>query len=107
FSACSLAGTASCQLLLRPGRTALFCFPCAALRISGFFPKRSALPNSIFSGSSRKCRAWPGEQVPPASECPQESRTEKGDSNHVPEPHFPYRLRRQRRTTEIHKERHP
>ena len=59
LSACSLSGTAGCQLLLRPGGAALFCFRYAALRVSGFLPKRSAVPNSIFSGSSRKCGAWP------------------------------------------------
>ncbi len=40
FSASSLAGTAGCQLLLRPGGAALFCFRCAALRGFWFPPKK-------------------------------------------------------------------
>ena len=35
-----------------------------------FPPQKSALPNSIFSGSSRKRRARPGEQVPPCLRAP-------------------------------------
>ncbi len=93
-------------------------FSCAlaARRSSASAARPSGFP--VSSQKDRLCRTASFPAPPENAElglgsrchlplgAPQESRAEKGDSNHVSESHFPHRLRRQRRTTEIHQERH-
>src|SRR6516164_2273293 len=81
-----LAGTAGWRLLLRPGGTALLCFP-ATRDPPGFrsLPKRLAIicpgRTANLLGSPRKSGAWPGEQAPPALWCPARKRGGKGEKS--------------------------
>jgi protein-S-isoprenylcysteine O-methyltransferase Ste14 len=124
FHSCSLPRTRQkrfLSLLFRPAllqaRQAVnFSCALAARRSSASAARPSGFP--VSSQKDRLCRtAFP---APPENAelglgsrrhlprgAPRQSRAEKGDSNHLSEPHFPHRLRRQRRTTEIHEERHP
>ena len=81
-----LAGTAGRRHLLRPGGTALLCFP-ATRDPPGFrsLPKRLAIicpgRTANLLGSPRKSGAWPGEQAPPALWCPARKRGGKGEKS--------------------------
>jgi hypothetical protein len=55
-------GHGSLSTSLAPGRRGSLLLPLRGPPVSGFLPKRLALPKRIFSGSSRKRRAWPREQ---------------------------------------------
>ena len=87
FSAPFLAGTAGWRHLLRPGGTALLCFP--ATRDPFGFPvppqktgRHLPRPQSeSFFGSPGKSGAWPGEQAPPASRCPARKQGGKGEKS--------------------------
>ena len=102
--------------LSRARQAVKFSCALAARRSSASAARPSGFP--VPSQKDRLCRTASFPAPPENAElglgsrchlplgAPQESRAEKGDSNHVSESHFAHRLRRQRRTTEIRKERH-
>ena len=81
-----LAGTAGRRYLLRPGGTALLCFPATRdPPVSGpsqkDWPSLALAAERIFFGSTRKSGSRPGEQAPPASRCPARKQGGKGEKS--------------------------
>ena len=86
FSTAILAGTAGWRHLLRPGGTALLCFPATRdPPVSGpsqkDWPSLALAAERIFFGSTRKSGSRPGEQAPPASRCPARKQGGKGEKS--------------------------